>query len=105
LPCVYIPLIGGALARKNPISDDRRRPLAEKKASEKVSKKVIKKGDAYQCGACGQVAAIDEACNCVMHMISFVLLIYWLIVLRTGGDRYMPRLSFEEASRGTKTKG
>ncbi|OPY76127.1 MAG: hypothetical protein A4E65_03260 [Syntrophorhabdus sp. PtaU1.Bin153] len=39
--------------------------MAEKKASGKVSKKVMKKGDAYQCGICGLVVTVDEACNCV----------------------------------------
>lgn len=39
--------------------------MAEKKASEKVSKKVAKKGDAFQCDVCGLVVTVDEVCSCV----------------------------------------
>jgi hypothetical protein len=39
--------------------------MAEKKAMKKVSKKAVKKGDAYQCGVCGLAVTVDEACDCV----------------------------------------
>lgn len=39
--------------------------MAEKKTSEKVGKKTMKKGEAYQCDVCGLVVTVDEECNCV----------------------------------------
>ena len=46
--------------------------MAEKKAVKKatkkvakVSKKAVKKGDAYKCGVCGLVVSVDEVCGCV----------------------------------------
>ena len=38
--------------------------MAEKKALKKVSKKGVKKGDAYQCGVCGLGVTVDKACDC-----------------------------------------
>ena len=38
--------------------------MAEKKALKKVSKKGVKKGDAYQCDVCGLAVTVDEACGC-----------------------------------------
>jgi hypothetical protein len=38
--------------------------MAEKKAK-KVSKKGVKKGDAYQCSVCGLAVTVDEVCDCV----------------------------------------
>jgi|GEM_PF-357801 hypothetical protein len=39
--------------------------MAERKTSKKVSKKTVKKGDAYQCGVCGLAVTVDEECDCV----------------------------------------
>lgn len=39
--------------------------MAQKKATTKVSKKKVKKGDTYQCTVCGLVVTVDEACGCV----------------------------------------
>ena len=39
--------------------------MAERKTSKKVSKKAVKKGDAYQCGVCGLVVTVDEERDCV----------------------------------------
>jgi len=39
--------------------------MAERKTSKKVSKKAVKKGDAYQCGVCGLAVTVDEECDCV----------------------------------------
>lgn len=46
--------------------------MAEKKAVKKttkkvakVSKKSVKKGDAYTCGVCGLAVTVDEVCGCV----------------------------------------
>ena len=38
---------------------------ATKKATGKVSKKKVKKGDVYKCGVCGLVVTVDETCGCV----------------------------------------
>jgi hypothetical protein len=39
--------------------------MAAKKVSEKVGKKAMKKGDAFQCGVCGLVGTVNEPCSCV----------------------------------------
>lgn len=39
--------------------------MAPKKAVKKVSKKAVKKGDAYQCGVCGLAITVDEVCDCI----------------------------------------
>ncbi len=39
--------------------------MAEKRVAKKVAKKDVKKGDMYQCGVCGLVVTVDEACGCV----------------------------------------
>lgn len=47
--------------------------MAQKKATKTtpqrstkaVSKKGVKKGDAYKCSVCGLVVSVDEVCGCV----------------------------------------
>ena len=39
--------------------------MAQKKVAKKVSKKGVKKGDAYKCTVCGLVVTVDEVCGCV----------------------------------------
>ena len=46
--------------------------MAEKKVAKKVTKKVakvskkqVKKGDAYKCSVCGLVVSVDETCGCI----------------------------------------
>jgi hypothetical protein len=39
--------------------------MVQKKATKKVSKKAVKKGDTYKCTVCGLVVTVDEVCNCV----------------------------------------
>jgi hypothetical protein len=39
--------------------------MAQKKTTKKVSKKGVKKGDAYKCTVCGLVVSVDEICGCV----------------------------------------
>ena len=31
----------------------------------KISKKGVKKGDAYKCGVCGLAVTVDEICGCI----------------------------------------
>jgi hypothetical protein len=39
--------------------------MVQKKATKKVSKKAVKKGDTYKCTVCGLAVTVDEVCNCV----------------------------------------
>jgi hypothetical protein len=39
--------------------------MAQKKVAKKVSKKGVKKGDAYQCTVCGLAVTVDEVCGCI----------------------------------------
>ena len=39
--------------------------MATKKVVKKVSKKGVKKGDAYKCYVCGLVVSVDEVYGCV----------------------------------------
>ena len=39
--------------------------MDKKKPVKKVAKKVVKKGDIYQCGVCGLAVTVDEVCGCV----------------------------------------
>jgi len=39
--------------------------MATKKVVKKVSKKGVKKGEAYKCYTCGLVVSVDEVCGCV----------------------------------------
>ena len=39
--------------------------MAEKKAVKKITKKSVKKGNAYQCSVCGLAVTVDEICGCV----------------------------------------
>jgi hypothetical protein len=36
-----------------------------KRSSKAVSKKAVKKGDAYKCSVCGLSVVVDEICGCV----------------------------------------
>jgi hypothetical protein len=37
--------------------------MAEKKATKKVGKKGIRKGDVYKCSVCGLAVTVDEVCG------------------------------------------
>jgi len=39
--------------------------MAQKKAVKKVSKKSVKKGEAYKCTVCGLSVVVDEVCGCI----------------------------------------
>ena len=39
--------------------------MAQKKATKKVSKKGVKKGEGYKCTVCGLSVVVDEVCGCV----------------------------------------
>jgi len=39
--------------------------MVQKKTTKKVSKRGVKKGDAYKCTVCGLVVSVDEVCGCV----------------------------------------
>jgi len=39
--------------------------MTQKKGTKKVSKKGVKKGDAYKCSVCGLVVTVDEVCGCI----------------------------------------
>ena len=42
--------------------------MAQKKAAtvkKSTAKKKVSRGDSYECGVCGLVVTVDEACGCV----------------------------------------
>ena len=39
--------------------------MAQRRASKKVSKKGVKKGDVYKCSVCGLAVTVDGVCGCV----------------------------------------
>jgi hypothetical protein len=39
--------------------------VVQRKASKKVAKKGVKKGDVYKCSVCGLAVTVDEVCGCI----------------------------------------
>ena len=39
--------------------------MAQKKVAKKISKKGVKKGEAYKCSVCGLSVVVDEVCGCI----------------------------------------
>jgi len=39
--------------------------MAQKKVMKKISKKGVKKGEAYKCSVCGLSVVVDEVCVCI----------------------------------------
>jgi len=47
------------------LADNGEEVMVKKKAVKKVAKKAAKKGDVYECSACGLAVTVDEVCGCV----------------------------------------